>query len=605
MLSAACLAQVRVANWNISNYAGTNRAADIQNAVYGTFEGRQFAPDILACQEFLSAGALNTFVNVLNTASGSPGDWAAAPFIDGPDTESVLVYRTSRFDLIATTTIALGSSATTNQPRNTYRYDLRPDGYTSAAATVAVYSSHMKAQESGSEDDLRRLVEAQRIRDNAEGVNTNGPGSGMPAGYNFVFCGDTNIQASSSTEYQEFVASQANNAGRFFDPINSPGTWNNNGAFDILHTQDPAGGGGMDDRHDQILISGSLRDIIGWHYIGSSSLAYSTTTWNDPNHSYRVWGNDGTSFNLPLKVVGNTMVGPSIAQDLIDASAGQGHLPLYADFRVPAKIGANTLTLDFGTVPVGSTPPALNLTISNAGDTALFGSAGIATLNYSLAAVADFTVPAGSFSDAAGGAGNDHAISMSTATAGPKSQTLIIPSDDPDSPSLSITLTGQVSATNQSPVADAGADINVTDADLTYDEEVTLDGSLSADPDGSITNYEWSEDVTVLASGPSPTAGVTLPVGVHEVTLTVTDNGAAIDTDTVTVTIDPRGCGTIDFNRDEIFPDIVDLEDFLSVFAGGSCSTGNCDSIDYNGDGIFPDIVDLESFLLVFGGGTC
>ncbi len=65
------------------------------------------------------------------------------------------------------------------------------------------------------------------------------------------------------------------------------------------------------------------------------------------------------------------------------------------------------------------------------------------------------------------------------------------------------------------------------------------------------------------------------------------------------------GCGDIDFNNDGIAPDDGDLADFLSVLAGGPCSSGCCDSIDFNGNCIFPQDEDLIDFLRVLAGGPC
>jgi len=270
--------QLRVAAWNLSNYAGTDRVSAIQTAVYGVVPsgplmGDRMRPDIILLQEFQTATALSTFVTVLNTASGSPGDWAAAPFINGADDESCMVYRTSKVQLLNTTTVSIGSSVSPNPPRNTYRYDVRPVGYTGLPATVGMYSSHMKAQDSGSDDDLRRLTEVQRIRNNAEGADTAGAGTALPLGYLFLFGGDTNIQNAAVTEYVEFVGSQADNTGRFFDPIRSGvnggassnnGNWNSNTNYRFIHTQDPSGSGGMDDRHDQILVSAEFIDGSGF-----------------------------------------------------------------------------------------------------------------------------------------------------------------------------------------------------------------------------------------------------------------------------------------------------------------------------------------------------
>jgi hypothetical protein len=65
-------------------------------------------------------------------------------------------------------------------------------------------------------------------------------------------------------------------------------------------------------------------------------------------------------------------------------------------------------------------------------------------------------------------------------------------------------------------------------------------------------------------------------------------------------------CDTIDFNRDSLFPDDNDIIDFLSVLAGGPCSTGQaCGDIDFNNDGLFPSDDDLIAFLRVLAGGNC
>lgn len=425
--------QLRVANWNISFYSG-GRISEIQTAVYGVFQGRSMSPDVLICQEFISQSAVNAMVNILNNAPGSPGDWAAAPFINGPDTDNAFFYRISKIQFLSVTTISFGGPSP-EPPRNTERYNVRLRGYVSNGAVLACYSSHMKSQESGTDDDNRRLLEAQRIRDDAEQLNPN---------YHFLLGGDFNIQTSSEAAYVELVGSQPNNAGRFFDPIRTPGNWNNNFAFRFVHTQDPAGPGGMDDRHDQILVCDRLIDGDGFDYIGNPNIAYSTTTWNDPNHSYRAWGNDGTSYNTTLTVNGNTMVGATIAQALIDVTNGAGHLPVFLDFRVPPHVASETL-LDFGQVPQNA-PAQQTLNVANDADVALWNAAGIAPLNYSMTTTAGFSAPGGSFSDPAGGGGNSHMIAMDTSMPGMLSGTLTILSNAPDQPSRNVTLIGEVIA---------------------------------------------------------------------------------------------------------------------------------------------------------------
>jgi hypothetical protein len=66
-------------------------------------------------------------------------------------------------------------------------------------------------------------------------------------------------------------------------------------------------------------------------------------------------------------------------------------------------------------------------------------------------------------------------------------------------------------------------------------------------------------------------------------------------------------CSPIDFNGDGLFPDTADIDDFLTVFSGGTCSTGpgGCGSVDFNNDGLFPDTADVDALLNVFSGGAC
>ena len=67
-------------------------------------------------------------------------------------------------------------------------------------------------------------------------------------------------------------------------------------------------------------------------------------------------------------------------------------------------------------------------------------------------------------------------------------------------------------------------------------------------------------------------------------------------------------CDSIDFNNDTLFPDTADIDDFLSVFSGGPCSTApspGCNDVDFNNDTLFPDTLDIDALLSVFSGGPC
>lgn len=100
---------------------------------------------------------------------------------------------------------------------------------------------------------------------------------------------------------------------------------------------------------------------------------------------------------------------------------------------------------------------------------------------------------------------------------------------------------------NQSPVANAGADITLT----LPANSATLNGTASADPDGSISAYAWTNisgpTQPAIANATSAAAQVSnLAAGVYTFRLLVTDNGGATDADTVSITVNgPPPCGAL------------------------------------------------------------
>ncbi|HEY4517059.1 MAG TPA: S8 family serine peptidase [Candidatus Paceibacterota bacterium] len=91
------------------------------------------------------------------------------------------------------------------------------------------------------------------------------------------------------------------------------------------------------------------------------------------------------------------------------------------------------------------------------------------------------------------------------------------------------------------PIANAGADQVVVDADANGSESIALDGTGSSDPDGFIASYEWYEGAALIASGVSPT--VALPLGSHTITLIVADNEGATASDSVLINVVSESSG--------------------------------------------------------------
>jgi hypothetical protein len=95
---------------------------------------------------------------------------------------------------------------------------------------------------------------------------------------------------------------------------------------------------------------------------------------------------------------------------------------------------------------------------------------------------------------------------------------------------------------NVPPVANAGPDINVTVADGEGAIFVTLDGTRSTDSDGTIVLYEWLNAAgVVIATG--AVLDESFLVGTSTITLRVTDDDGATDTDTLTIIVNPFNPG--------------------------------------------------------------
>ncbi len=88
---------------------------------------------------------------------------------------------------------------------------------------------------------------------------------------------------------------------------------------------------------------------------------------------------------------------------------------------------------------------------------------------------------------------------------------------------------------NTAPVANAGADQDITDNDNDGKEMVVLDGTGSSDIDGNIANYSWSMDGKQVSW--ESTHEIELGTGSHIVVLTITDNDGTRHSDTVMVSI--------------------------------------------------------------------
>jgi hypothetical protein len=170
---------------------------------------------------------------------------------------------------------------------------------------------------------------------------------------------------------------------------------------------------------------------------------------------------------------------------------------------------------------------------------------------------------------------------------GQATDTLRVFEDDPaeieataawDELEVSITIEMEFIPLNNAPVADAGEDQEVECGD-----PATLDGSGSTDADSTagtnddIVLFEWFEDFglgTETKLGEGEMLDVDLEVGLHDVTLQVTDTAGATDTDDTVVgvvdTIPPEI--TVELTPEEIWPPNHQWVDIVATVTVTDCS---------------------------------
>ncbi|EMI57568.1 Endonuclease/exonuclease/phosphatase domain protein, partial [Rhodopirellula sallentina SM41] len=300
------LAALRVATYNVlqgSPNTSTEQGyySTILEAIGNESKaGVQQPIDLLVLQE-TNSNSVNSIENILDSLYADDYATYVTPSYSG--LAYGFVYNTATLDLLGTQNV---SGSFTRPP---LRGHFEPVASTTGDADFYVYSAHLKA---GSGDASTRASEAAALRADADALGE---------GENVLIMGDFNMYSSFEGAYSNLTAS---GAGQVFDPISRPGNWHENNAFKDIHTQDPSGGGGMDDRFDLQFASGELFVSGGLDYVPGS---------------YRAFGNNGThSLN-------GTLTGTGAASNVLTALRGASdHLPVVVDYEfdsVPAGITFN------------------------------------------------------------------------------------------------------------------------------------------------------------------------------------------------------------------------------------------------------------------------
>jgi len=277
----------------------------------------------------------------------------------------------------------------------------------------------------------------------------------------------------------------------------------------------------------------ALTDLEGYKvYYGTASRGYSSSVDAGYTTSYQI--NDLTE--------GSTYYFAITAYDAIGNESGYSNeliksIPLPPPPPEPAisvtdSAGASSdLSIPFGNVTEGST---LNhtVTVSNPGNVTLV----VGTIAQANMIAAPFSILNNTCSgkSIAPSVACTLTVRFSPSGTGAFSDTFDIPSNDSSQSTVTISVSG-TGVTNNSPTANTGGPYSSVEG-----QAITLNGSVSADPDGSITLYEWdiNNDGTYDYSTSNPTRSHTYAQqGTYTIKLRVTDNLGKTGTASITAVI--------------------------------------------------------------------
>jgi len=277
-------------------------------------------PDIFGVNE-LDANPIyadNILTNVMNQTSVTSYKRAAFTNTASSNIVNMLYYDSVRVGL-------RGQDVVTNSLRDINVYHLyynAPDlAITNDTIRFSIAVQHLKAG-TGSSDASDRNTMVTGLMNYFD--------SNFPLGGNLLSMGDFNMYSSSEAGYQTYTT-WSNNAVKFYDPINTPGSWGNNSAFASVHTQctrlnsigDGGSTGGLDDRFDFILCNSSVMN--GNDRVKMISSAYNAI------------GQDGQHFNVSVNdLPANNSVPSNVLNSLYYMS---DHLPIYTELEIDYTVG--------------------------------------------------------------------------------------------------------------------------------------------------------------------------------------------------------------------------------------------------------------------------
>lgn len=304
---------LRVVYYNLLKFPGsTANRADSLKVILDYLK-----PDILCVEELLNSTGSDLVLNSALNHSGNT-NYSRTTYIDGFDTETQVFFNTNKVGLVRFDTVSTAGSTAVGESRYigyTRLYFKDPNLPTHRDTQyIDIFGMHLTAS-SNSDDSISRHVQTRMLKNWL---------AARPHIQFILAGGDLNLYTDQEVAYQTLLDSGTQ---KLKDPINRPGSWNNNAAFADVHTQSTRvrafnGGatGGLDDRFDFILTSDSI--------LQSNRLRYIT-------NSYKAIGNTGLLFNDSLT---HPPVTTQLPWSVLSAMYNMSdHLPVYMELLATHK----------------------------------------------------------------------------------------------------------------------------------------------------------------------------------------------------------------------------------------------------------------------------
>lgn len=301
-------------------------------------------------------------------------------------------------------------------------------------------------------------------------------------------------------------------------------------------------------------------------------------------NDFGYWFFQGTSMATPhvsgvaALVIANGVTGPDNVRAALETTAedkgATGWDEIYGWGLVDA---AAALTYVPGT---SDNPPLVAITSPSDGDTVS------GTVEITADATDDVGVVQVAFYYGSTLIGNDtdspYSVSWNSTTVADGTYTLTATVMDTASQQASDLISVLVDNVNDPPVANAGPDQALADADGNGVETATLDGTASYDPDGTITSYQWTIGTKPIATTGTITYNFT--IGTTTVTLTVTDDKGATSSNECIVIVEANKIPTASITYSPANPVVNETVNFDA--SSSSDPDGKIVSYDWNfGDG--------------------